>query len=392
MRVSCVTSLYPSASRPSYGTFVKEFIWALAHQDVDCTVICPTSVFELRYGKLDPYETYDRVDDVRKIRVLRPRHITASAKQLLGFNTDVISRYTFEQAVAETLTDVSGNVDLLYGHFFYPSGKAVMKAGRALGKPTVVAHGDDCLAPWNLTSGVRDFKDISGVVAVSRRNKTFCEEVFKIPGERVRVFPNGVDLSNFRVLDKSEMRKELGLPTDQFLVVFVGHFIERKGPHRVLEAIEPLYGVSALMLGAGPIRLRSSKIVFSGPVAHSEMPRYLSAADAFVLPTTNEGCCNATLEAMACGIPIVSSRGEFNDEIIDDEVAIRVDPESIDQIRHAILTLQQDHSLRETMSRACLHRRHQFDIDTRARGVIEWFNEILARQTGSHADQRQSCA
>jgi glycosyltransferase involved in cell wall biosynthesis len=305
----------------------------------------------------------------------------------------VISQYTFEQAVRRTLVHIAHETDIIYGHFFYPAGRSAAQLGRAYGIPSVVRHGEGCLHARYLKRGTEDFADISGVISNTRRLKRYCEQELGIPDERVRVFLNGVDRSIFYPRDRVAMRRRLRLPLGQFLVAFVGYFSELKGPHRVLKAIQPLEDVSALFIGShmGPDRidLRGNKAAFIGAVEHSLLPEYLSSADAFVLPTTMEGCCNAILEAMACGVPIVSSNSDFNDEIIDDEVAIRVDPDDTDQIRQAILTLKENPGLRETFSKACLLRSRQFDINTRAREVAEWFGEIVARDGGM---ARQCCS
>jgi glycosyltransferase involved in cell wall biosynthesis len=345
--------------------------------------VCPETIFSRRYGKLDPYDTIEPVGGVHAIRVLRPRYLSASSKQLLGLDTGVISEYTFEQAVRRAFFHLAPEIEIVYGHFLYPSGRVAVRLGRAYGMPSIVRHGDGCLEDRYLKRGVRDFSDVTGVISNTHRLKLFCEQTLGIPGEKVRVFLNAVDRGIFRPRDRSEMRRRLGLPQDKFLVIFVGYFTELKGPHRVLQAIADLEGVSAILVGAPQapdrIELKGPKIAFIGPVEHAKLPEYLSAADAFVLPTTMEGCCNAILEAMACGIPVVSSKRDFNDEIIDDEVAIRVDPDNVDQIRQAIVVLQQDHDLRESMSRSCLVRSRRFDIDARAKEAVGWFGEILTR-------------
>ncbi len=67
------------------------------------------------------------------------------------------------------------------------------------------------------------------------------------------------------------------------------------------------------------------------------IPNYICASDVFVLPTTAEGCCNAIIEAMGCGLPIVSSDRAFNYDILNEENSILVDPESVDEIDNAII-------------------------------------------------------
>jgi teichuronic acid biosynthesis glycosyltransferase TuaC len=381
--VCCITGLYPSVSRPYHGTFVKEFVWALARQGARCTVVSPETLFSRRYGRLAPRAAIEHVDGEHAIRVLRPRYVSASSRQLLGLNTGAVSEYMFERVVRRTFRRLSKETDIVYGHFLYPSGRTAVRLGLAYGLPSIVRHGEGCLEDRYQKRGVRDFSEVTGVISNTHRLKQFCEQTLGIPGEKVRVFLNAVDRSIFRPRDRSEMRRRLGLPQDKFLVIFVGYFTELKGPHRVLQAIAELEGVSAILVGAPQapdrIELTGPKIAFIGPVEHTKLPEYLCAADVFVLPTTMEGCCNAILEAMACGIPVVSSKRDFNDEIIDDDVAIRVDPDDVEQIRQAIGDLRHNRGLRESMARACLVRSRRFDIDARASEAIAWFGEIITR-------------
>jgi glycosyltransferase involved in cell wall biosynthesis len=134
-------------------------------------------------------------------------------------------------------------------------------------------------------------------------------------------------------------------------------------------------GTGLLFVGAGPIQPRGRNVLFRGVLEHAELPEMLSAADVFVLPTLMEGSCNAVLEALACGLPVVTSRGEFNDDIVDDSVAIRVDPLSIREIGQAVDTLRRDPALREAMSQNAVGRIRDFDINIRAERILKWLGD-----------------
>jgi glycosyltransferase involved in cell wall biosynthesis len=83
------------------------------------------------------------------------------------------------------------------------------------------------------------------------------------------------------------------------------------------------------------------------------------------------------IEAMACGIPVVTSCGRYMDDLVDDEVAIRVDPTDVGAIRRAIDALRNDPARRDAMSQACLRRAKEFDINERARRVSDWMAELV---------------
>jgi glycosyltransferase involved in cell wall biosynthesis len=101
----------------------------------------------------------------------------------------------------------------------------------------------------------------------------------------------------------------------------------------------------------------------------------LSACDVFVLPTLIEGSCNALVEAMACGLPIVSSTGEFNDDVLDERMSIRIDPLDVAAIRAAIVRLRDDPGLRARMAAEALRRSQLFDVDDRARRMLAFMAE-----------------
>jgi glycosyltransferase involved in cell wall biosynthesis len=195
----------------------------------------------------------------------------------------------------------------------------------------------------------------------------------------VAVFPNGVSHRIFYPRDRTAMRRKYGLPPDAMLVCCVGYFTENKGPARVGEAIRNLPGVAGVFVGSGPTPPTADNIVFRAALPHEGIPEVMSACDVFVLPTRYEGCCSAILEAMSCGLPVISSTGAFNDDILNTQVALRVDPMDIQAIRGSIVRLQQNYALRKSMGRAAMEWSAQFDIDQRAQAILSFMQAEIAR-------------
>ena len=377
-----ISSNYPSKAHPNYGIFVQQLVRAFARIDIKCKVISPMSTFDIRYGKLDPVRTYDYTINENPIEIIRPRYISFSNKQILSFNTVRLTQITFEQAVYKALLYLNPSPDILYGHFLYPSGAAALHLAHNLGIPSFVAFGEDSfwsVAPFGFKKAVSDFRSVSGIVSVSSLNEKKLVARLKIPRRKIGVFPNGVDLSLFYPRNRQKMRKKYGYPLDKFIIAFTGYFNEVKGPHRVLKAVSQIENIDIglIFMGSGDIVLESEKILFKGIVKHSIVPEMFSAADIFVLPTLSEGSCNSIIEALACGLPIVSSKDEFNDDIIDNEIAIKVNPRNITQIRDAIIKLATDKNIYEEMSSKALEKSKKFDINLRAKKIIEWINFII---------------
>jgi glycosyltransferase involved in cell wall biosynthesis len=262
--------------------------------------------------------------------------------------------------------------DVIYAHFLFPGGRAAAKCARLLGHPCFVAHGDHQIDPWYLRTGRGVFADVCGVIAVSEPLRNFCTDVFEIEDEKIAVIPNAVDRQAFFPRDRLDARRRLSLPLDADLVAFVGRFVDAKGPLRVLEAIHARPNTLAMLIGDGPLAVGQSALAFRGVVDHRELPWYLSAADIFVLPTTGEGCSNAILEAMACGLPIVSSNGTFNDGILRPSFSIRVDPMSVPEISSAIASVLDHPGLRREMGKRAAEWSAQFSIERRATTIADW--------------------
>ncbi|MCU0972137.1 MAG: glycosyltransferase, partial [Gammaproteobacteria bacterium] len=157
-----------------------------------------------------------------------------------------------------------------------------------------------------------------------------------VPEEKVRVVGNGVDTQKFHPLDRGLARAELGIAPDARVLVSVGGLVERKGFHRVIELLPGLVRLHPRLLylivgGGGPegdisARLREQvaalglqgHVRFLGPMPPERVKLPLSASDVFVLATSNEGWANVFLEAMACGLPVVTTDVGGNREVVSE--------------------------------------------------------------------------
>ncbi len=134
-------------------------------------------------------------------------------------------------------------------------------------------------------------------------------------------------------MDKSECRRQLGRDSDAFLILYVGRFSERKGAQRLNEALHKMTAATeAAFLGSGDIIPDFKGVVRAESVTHDQLPVWMNAADVLVLPTLAEGCCNAIAEAIACGLPIVSSNIEDVYWQVPSAGAILVDPHDTDAL------------------------------------------------------------
>lgn len=217
-----------------------------------------------------------------------------------------------------------------------------------------------------------------GIIADSIDNQQFCIKVDPSCKDKVVYVANAADTKRFAPTNKAAARKILGLPENEKIVVFCGHFIERKGPLRVLEALRLAENARGIFLGRGPQTPTGPLVLRAAPVPNSELPLWMNAGDVFVLPSLAEGLANVIVEAMSCGLPLVVSDRSFNRNFLDESMALFVDPESPQDIAHALKKLLSDDTLRKSMGENTLAASANFSISRR----VEKIRAFIQKQVG----------
>lgn len=379
-----VTGIYPSPAQPTSGTFVREFAHALARQGVECTVVQPVAIHQA-WGRAGyPLQVREDAGNGNAVNVCRPRYLSLSAREAfrrLGpLNPSLFTLKQFAGAVRGVLRTQGLRPDAIYGHFLFPAGAVAVRLGVETDTPAFPCVGEGELWTVRRYGVARARKEVAaarGFLANSAALKRTLAQELAVADSRIGVFPNGTDLSAFRPRDRRAARQRFDLPPERFLVASAGNFLFKKGIVRVGAAIEGLDGVAGVFAGAGPMPPRASNMVLCRRVPHAEMPELLSACDVFALPTLVEGSCNALVEAMACGLPIISSSGEFNDDLLTDDMSIRVDPLDVGAIRQAIVRLRDDAALRARMAAASASRSRHFDVNDRARRMLAFMAQMI---------------
>ena len=170
------------------------------------------------------------------------------------------------------------------------------------------------------------------VIANSSLIKTQIQQFYGYPVERIRVIYNGLPSLNPSPTARQEVRAELGLGPEHYVLLFVGSGWERKGLRFAVEALGRVSGCAPVLLVAGRGDSRAlpdcERVRYLGP--RGDVPRLLAAADAFVLPTLYEPFSNACLEALAAGLPVITTRSNGFAEVIESGVEGEVIQEPTD--------------------------------------------------------------
>lgn len=378
--ICVVTNLFPPFPYETAGMFLYNLIEAFVHLGVNCTVIRPVSITKRLVKKtaLPPKVEMSRCKDGR-IEVRSPRFFSFSDKNAFWLERSYQAK---ARAVVREYKAMGRSFDAVYCQFL-TSGRAGLLLHKKFGVPFFTAHGEsDFMQQFDQykKSMIVDFyQQSTGIISVSSPIQKFILDNFGDIEEKIAVEPNAINTKLFYPRNKMESRKALGLPYDQTIVVFVGYLNRRKGATRLAQAMEGLDSVHAYLIGNadGDVPEQTANVHICGEKVQSELITYLSAADMFVLPTLAEGSCNAIVEAMGCGLPVISSDRDFNRNILDESCSLLVNPMDVAEIREAIRTLANDKQLREKMAQAALEKAQGLDIMERAKRILKFMENRL---------------
>jgi teichuronic acid biosynthesis glycosyltransferase TuaC len=335
-RIVVLSTLFPHPGQPTAGLFVRERMFRVA-RSIPLMVVAPQPWFPLQ-GLLRRWKPHFRPpvpsrEQQNGIEVLRPRFpsVPGAFKWLDGSLMAIACL-----PVLARLKHRFG-FNIIDAHFAYPEGYAATLLGRWLGVPVCITlRGTEMpLArdPKRRRRMIMALRRATRIFAVSESLKRHAVTLGIAP-DKIVVVGNGVDAAKFHRVDRPAARTSLGLAANARVLISVGALVERKGFHRVIECLPALRerfpGLRYLIVGSpGPegdwsAQLRrlveeqglQDCVLFLGGLAPEVLKAPLSAADAFVLATRNEGWANVLLEAMACGLPVVTTDVGGNAEVV----------------------------------------------------------------------------
>lgn len=382
MKICICSDGYPSPGIP-YSAFIQVLSREMVRQGHEVIIVAPQSLTKhvLRKTKLAPRRFKDMVSvkgHKKEIKVYRPYSVTFG-EGVLGWLTPKFNRWATERLIKrEKLSP-----DIFYAHF-WANGYNIVRVAHSCNTPFFVATGEDKI---NFTDFVSEedvgkvYTEVSGVICVSSKNKEESIRLGLTKEDKCIILPNAYDPQEFYQIDKNIAKEKLGFTLDDYVVAFCGRFNHRKGAMRVAEAIKQLNTPDIKSIFIGDIADNESAqpdcngIIFKGILPHKDIVHYLNCADVFVLPSLAEGCPNSVIEAMACGLPIISSDLPFNYDILDSSNSILVDPMDVNEIANAIITLKEDETLRSKLSKGAIKKVSELTIEKRVSKILNFIRE-----------------
>ena len=389
LHIVSVCRTLPTPTDPAAGTFVANRIAAMTRA-ADVRVVQPVPY--IPFVKPLPAWAREAGHVLQGIRI-EPAPMLYVPGILKSLDSQWLAR-SAGRKIAELRR--AGPVDVIDAHFGYPDGVGCVRVAQRLGVPSFItirgSETDFLRVPGIGAQLVEALNTATGCISVSHTLRQLAQE-HGVDGKRIRVIPNAVDRTVFKPGSRDDARHRLGLDASAPLIVSVGHLISGKRHHVLVEALAGLRqqlpnAMLAIIGGPAydreyPARLTrrieelnlASAVRLVGRVPQSTVNDWLQAADVFALATMREGCCNAVLEALAAGRPVVTTPVGDNAHFVRpgfNGALVRVD--DVPAFQQALADALAREWDRNEISRAL----DVGDWDDVARRVLEFFDERMA--------------
>lgn len=374
---SCPFSEIGGAENGGMSVYVRSLVHSLSARGV------PTVVFTRKDDPAAPQEL-DPPDGCHLV------HISAGPEQPLDKNAIFYHLPQFYREVAAYARNHGIEFRVVYSNYWL-SGWVGKRLGRLWGIPWMhMAHTWGKVKDRDHPPGAARetaqrimveeeiVRDCNRLVAPTAQEVEDLAVLYDAARECVAIIPPGVDTEVFRPVDSTDLRRRLGIPDDQRVIVFTGRLERLKGLETLVLAMAgmvsaaPSLDLRLLVLGAdssngqheagryGGERARiqamvddlglENRVDFLGTVSHDDLPLYFSLADVCCVPSYSESFGLVALEAQACGTPVVASRvGGLRQLILDGITGYTIPDHDPTDYGEAMLRILQNHELRQAM-------------------------------------------
>jgi glycosyltransferase involved in cell wall biosynthesis len=221
------------------------------------------------------------------------------------------------------------------------------------------------------------------LIGVSSMVSDSLQKAFSKLKDKIITIPNGIYGSPFKInKSKEELRKELKLPADEVLGIYVARFTPNKNHLFLIEILIDIKNFKIVLIGDGATREEflnrvkkenlEERIIYLGYIKNEIVPHYLKAVDFCLFPSKGEGFSNAILEAMTAGLPTVIFKDIYSAEYGPDILVAKDEKEFIEITKKLI---ENENFRRELGEKARLWSKN-FDITNVCENYLKLFDEL----------------
>ena len=235
-------------------------------------------------------------------------------------------------------------------------------------------------------------KRMQRLVCVSESVRRHCETGEGVPAKKLLVIPNGIEpVQPAAEKQNQELRKSIGVSTQQRLILFAGRLTEQKGILGFIQQAEKFLknnsDYNLVLLGDGELRSAVEELIQEKELkSHTHLLgwqpnalQWMQAADCLVLPALYEGMPNVVLEAMACGLPTVSFEVDGVRELLGEEATQQMaTPGNYEQLLEKLKNILDDKKLGAQLGTANQHRASEhFDLQKQLLKYEELYGSLV---------------
>ena len=209
----------------------------------------------------------------------------------------------------------------------------------------------------------------------------------KISEKKLIHVPLGVNLNDFYRFEKKDKKEKIR-------VIYVGQLSVRKGIIYLLEAFDELSktknfnNIELLCLGNIDLEIekkiknlkKNKKISFISPKKQKDLINYYNSSDIFILPSIEEGLAMVQLQALACGVPVISTKNSGAEDIIQDGVnGLIIQPFSVNDIKNKIIYFIENKDLISKYSNKAIESSKKFTWEIYSKKLMSIYEDILEK-------------
>lgn len=359
MKILVFTSLFPNTQNLNKGIFIERRIRHYSRFGCQVKVVAPIPYFPA-FKFLRIFPNWYKFSQIPK-------------KWMLNSNKVHFPRYFQIPKIGMTLYGLmmffsvlhfvwnirkEFDFDIIDGHWIYPDGFAAVLLAKWFKRKVVVsARGSDINAYTKLFF-IRylikyTLKQADLIITVSHDLKTKIQNL-GIDERKIKIIPNGVDISQFRPLPENELEEILPFEKSGRIILTVGALRRVKNQKFLIEAfsqivsLEKYKDLKLIIVGSGYQKDLlekqianldlSHRVFLVGAVPNDKLVHWYNHADLFCLPSLNEGCPNVLLEALACHVPVIATKvGGIPDILSSENLGILAEPSSLKSLKLSLI-------------------------------------------------------
>lgn len=376
---------------------------ALMASDVNSSMLCfnkstnTPNVYRTRINKYPHIKFLEKLPILYRQNKYKKKHqslLLEGEYEIWSFPEalyDISNHYLVKQADIINIHWVGNHLN--YKHFFRNVHKPIVWTLHDMNPFLGIAHyyGDRVANPqfFTLEEKVRKLKyeaisqhsNVS-VVNLCHWMKDASEKSEVFSNRRHTVIPNSIDINIFKTYDRAEIRRDLSLPLDKPVLLFVSQSVKnrRKGFDLLQTALKDLNRDCILLVvgGVDEELKKRDNCIFVGSVNNEQrMAMLYAASDAFILPSREDNLPNTMVESLCCGTPVISfSNGGMRDHIQTLKNGILVEDMTAEALLEGI-NLFLDNASLYNRSKISENAHEVFSPTMQAKRYMDFFQSVL---------------